>query len=35
MVIGYTVRDFRNKVGVDFVAGLLGKDKRDPAVSRD
>jgi putative ABC transport system ATP-binding protein len=25
-VIGYTVRDFRDKVGVDFVAGLLGRD---------
>ena len=28
VVIGYTVRDFRDKVGVDFVAGLLGKDSR-------
>lgn len=28
VVTAYTVRDFRKKVGVDFVAGLLGKDKR-------
>jgi putative ABC transport system ATP-binding protein len=26
-VIGYTVRHFREKVGVDFVAGLLGKNQ--------
>lgn len=25
IVIGYTIRDFRKNVGVDFVAGLLGK----------
>jgi len=25
VVIGYTIRDFRQIVGVDFVAGLLGK----------
>ena len=32
-VIGYTVRDFREKVGVDFVAGLLGKGHRQAQVS--
>ncbi len=30
VVIGYTVRDFRNKVGVDFVAGLLGRNHAGP-----
>ena len=25
VVIGYTLRDFRDKVGVDYVAGLLGR----------
>src|SRR5208283_3952049 len=28
VVTGYTVQDFRDRVGIDFVAGLLGKDKR-------
>lgn len=32
VVIGYTVRDFRAKVGVDFVAGLLGRDHKGPPV---
>jgi len=32
VVIGYTVRDFRKKVGVDFVAGLLGKDHGSPVI---
>ena len=32
-VTGYTVQDFRDRVGLDFVAGLLGKDKRHPGRS--
>jgi putative ABC transport system ATP-binding protein len=31
-VIGYTVRDFREKVGIEFVAGLLGKNHDDSSV---
>jgi putative ABC transport system ATP-binding protein len=33
VVIGYTVSDFREKAGVNFVAGLLGKDHPNPPVS--
>jgi putative ABC transport system ATP-binding protein len=35
VVTGYTVKDFRDRVGVDFVAGLLGKDKRTPTGPPD
>ncbi len=35
VVTGYTVKDFRDRVGIDFVAGLLGKDKRTPAPSEE
>jgi putative ABC transport system ATP-binding protein len=31
VVIGYTVRNFREKVGIDFVAGLLGKGPPESA----
>jgi putative ABC transport system ATP-binding protein len=29
-VTGYTVSDFRERFGLDFVAGLLGKEKLPP-----
>jgi putative ABC transport system ATP-binding protein len=32
VVTGYTVKDFRDRVGVDFLAGLLGKEKQHPTV---
>lgn len=30
-VTGYTVKDFRGRVGVDYLAGLLGKTGRSPS----
>ena len=33
VVTGYTVQDFRDRVGIDFIAGLLGKEKRTPVAA--
>jgi putative ABC transport system ATP-binding protein len=30
IVTGYTVKDFHERVGVDYLAGLMGKHRRDP-----